>query len=189
VPPPPTLAALVAAVRAAPPRLGGVRLVCLDGPAGSGKTTLADRLAAALGDVPVVHLDDVYEGWDGLAEPLWARLLSEVLEPLAAGRPGSYRRYDWYAGELTERVPVPVAAVLVVEGVGAAARPVDPLASLRVWVEAPRELRWQRLVDRDGERVREQLRRWVERESAHFAADGTRRRADVRLDGSDPLPD
>ena len=32
----------------APPRLGRTRLVCVDGPAGSGKTTLAGRLAGAL---------------------------------------------------------------------------------------------------------------------------------------------
>ena len=40
-------AALAERVRAAPPRLGGTRLVCVDGPAGSGKTTFAARLAAA----------------------------------------------------------------------------------------------------------------------------------------------
>lgn len=189
MPPPLTLSALAAAARAAPAGLGAARLVCVDGPAGSGKTTLADRLAAVLGDAPVVHLDDMYEGWSGLAQPLWQRLSSEVLDPLAAGRPGSYRRYDWYAGALAERVTVPVAPVLVVEGVGAAARPVDARASLRVWVEAPRALRLERLVGRDGERLRGQLLRWAEREAAHFAADGTRERADVRLDGTDPPPD
>lgn len=39
---------LAGRVRAAAPRLGGVRLVCIDGPAGSGKTTLARRLVTAL---------------------------------------------------------------------------------------------------------------------------------------------
>src|SRR5665647_2299920 len=39
--------ALAGLVRAAEPGLGGVRLVCVDGPAGSGKTTLAAAIAAA----------------------------------------------------------------------------------------------------------------------------------------------
>ena len=49
------LADLAARVRAGEPRLGGTRLVCIDGPAGSGKTTLTARLAAALGDDAVVR--------------------------------------------------------------------------------------------------------------------------------------
>src|SRR4030095_996439 len=44
-------------ILAAPARLGGTRLVCVDGPAGSGKTTFGRRLAAAP-DAPVVQLGD-----------------------------------------------------------------------------------------------------------------------------------
>lgn len=43
-----SVADLAGRVRAASPQLGGVRLVCVDGPAGSGKTTLARRLSSAL---------------------------------------------------------------------------------------------------------------------------------------------
>ena len=71
----------------APPRLGGTRLVCVDGPAGSGKTTFAGRLAAALGaDAVVVHMDDLYAGWTLTGAV--ARLRAGVLRPLADGRPG-----------------------------------------------------------------------------------------------------
>ncbi|MBJ7451459.1 MAG: uridine kinase, partial [Blastococcus sp.] len=59
-----TIAAVAAGIMAAGPRLGGTRLVCVDGPAGSGKTTFAGRLAAALGDdAELVHMDDLYAGW------------------------------------------------------------------------------------------------------------------------------
>ena len=37
---------------------GGVRLVAVDGYGGAGKSTFADRLAAALGGAAVVHTDD-----------------------------------------------------------------------------------------------------------------------------------
>lgn len=43
-----SVADLAGRVRDAAPQLGGVRLVCVDGPAGSGKTTLARRLSSAL---------------------------------------------------------------------------------------------------------------------------------------------
>jgi energy-coupling factor transporter ATP-binding protein EcfA2 len=178
--------ALAEAVRRAPARLGLVRLVTVDGPAGSGKTTLAASLARELGDAPVVHLDDLYEGWSGLAEPLWARLSEWVLEPVRAGGAGRFRRYDWHAGRFAEWRDVPRHEALVVEGVGAGARPVDGWASLRVWVEAPWPLRLRRGIARDGEPMRDEWVRWAEREAAHFAADGTRDRADVLVDGSAP---
>jgi cytidylate kinase len=73
---------------------------------------------------------------------------------------------------------------LVVEGVGAAARPVDPWAVVRVWVDVPADLRMARGVARDGEAMREEWERWAVREQQHFASDGTRDRADVRVDGS-----
>jgi uridine kinase len=179
-------AALAERVRSAAPRLGEVRLVVVDGPAGSGKTTVAARLSEALGSAPVVHMDDLYAGWTGLGDDVWRRLREQVLDPLAAGRPGRYHRYDWHAGQFAEWEDVPPAPVLVVEGVGAAARPVEPFASLRVWVEVPPDLRLRRGIARDGEHLRDEWLAWAEREQAHFAADGTSARADVLVDGSVP---
>lgn len=179
-------ASITARVLACPARLGGTRLVVVDGPAGSGKSTVAARLAAALDGAQVVHMDDLYEGWTGLGDDVWRRLRDQVLAPLQAGRPGRYRRYDWDAGRFAEGHDVPVAPVLVVEGVGAAARPVEPLPSLRVWVEAPEALRLQRGLERDGEALRAEWLAWAAREQAHFTADGTQARAEILVDGSVP---
>jgi len=183
-PDPTTAAALAAAVRAAAPRLGGTRLVCIDGPAGSGKTTLAGRLAAALGnDVAVVHMDDVYAGWTlaGAA----ARLAAGVLGPLSVGRPGGYHRYDWIAGRFADDVtPVPVAQVLIVEGCGSCPRLVDPWTTLRIWVEASAPVRLARGLARDGEEHAAHWHRWQREERALFEAEDTRARADLRVDGA-----
>jgi hypothetical protein len=168
----------------APPLLGATRLAVVDGPAGSGKTTFATALAGRLG-AQVVHMDDLYEGWSGLDDAVLDRLHDWVLAPLLAGRAGRYRRYDWVASAFAEWHDVPVAGALVVEGVGAAARRVDPHATLRVWVEAPADLRLARGTARDGEELRHEWLRWMDREAAHFAADGTRARADLVVDGSD----
>lgn len=85
----------------------------IDGPSGAGKTTLALQIGEALG-ILVVHLDDFYPGWGGLAEG--ARMVAEdVLDP---ERPG-YWRWDWQLGRRAEWVALPPAEDLIVEGVGA----------------------------------------------------------------------
>jgi uridine kinase len=184
-----TFAGLAARVLAGPARLGAVRLVCVDGPAGSGKTTFAGRLTDALGDdAGLVHLEDLYAGWTltGAA----ARLSAGVLRPLAEGRPGSYSRYDWAAGRFSDQpVPVAVPRVLVVEGCGSSPRALDPWTTLRIWVEAPARLRLSRGLARDGEDLAAHWRRWQESEARHFATDDTRARADLLVDGAAPCPD
>ena len=107
-------ALLLEVAESRPPTLGPGRLVCVDGPAGSGKTTLADAVAALRPGARVVHMDDLYDGWNGL--PHLADQLTGLLRPLADGEPGCYRRYDWFAGCYAETVDVPPGDLLVLEG-------------------------------------------------------------------------
>jgi uridine kinase len=173
---------LAARIEGTEPRAGITRVIAIDGPAGSGKTMLAARLAGRL-RAPVVHMDDLYPGWDGLAEaPL--RLAEWVLQPLAAGRFARYRRYDWANGRYAEWVDVPRSATLIVEGCASGARIGAPLISFLIWVQAPSELRKRRGIKRDGETFRPHWRRWAAQEDEHFAVDGTAARADIRIDGA-----
>ena len=174
-------------VRRAPARLGSTRLVCVDGPAGSGKTTLADSLAARLDDATVVHMDDVYRGWDTDFDEVHTRLRSQVVEPLQKGRPARYQRYDWFAERFDVWVDVPVPAVLLLEGVGSGAQSLDPWRSLLVWVEVDRPERVRRGLDRDGPQVLHHWLAWMRHEEVEHARQRTRERADVRLRGDGPL--
>jgi uridine kinase len=168
----------------AAPRLGRTRLVCVDGPAGSGKTTLAGRLADAVG-ATVVHMDDLYAGWTLTGG--FGRLAAGVLRPLAEGRPGAYARYDWHTGRFEDECSaVPVPEVLVVEGCGSAPRAIDAWVVLRIWVEAPQPVRLSRGIARDGAALEPQWRRWQDQEARVFADEGTRARADVVVDGTTP---
>lgn len=178
---PDVLAQLVAGIESAAGRLGATRLVCIDGPAGSGKTTLAAQIAPLL-PAQVVHMDDLYEGWTGLEAGV-NRLHEWVLTPMAAGSPGRYRRYDWGLGTYAERHSVPLADFLVVEGCGAGALGVDVYGPYLVWVEAEDDVRLRRGLERDGAQAEEHWRRFMVDERAHFEANRTAQRADVHLDG------
>lgn len=177
-------ARIVAEAATRPPTLGSGRLVCVDGPAGSGKTTLAAAVAEALGGAPVVHMDDLYPGWDGLGRV--GAVVLDLLRPLAEGRPGSYRRYDWHRGEYAEEHVVRTAPWLVLEGVGSGGSAWARWTTLLVWVDAPTDLRLERGMRRDGEAMRGHWVRWMADEEALFERDGTRGRADVHVDGAAP---
>ena len=117
-----------------PPTLADGRLVCVDGPAGSGKTTLAAEVAALVPGAQVVHMDDLYAGWSGIDHAVTDQLDS-ILLPLAEGRAGSYRRFDWASDRFAETTTVQPGPLLVLEGVGSGTRAHADLCTVLVWVD------------------------------------------------------
>lgn len=183
----PSLPEIVARIQASPPRLGNTRLTVIDGPAASGKTTVSHKIAEAVG-ANLFHVDELLEGWSGLSR-LWPRLREEVLEPISIGRPGVFRVWDWDLDQLGQLSEVPVSEFLVIEGVGIGHREVDQFASLKIWVEAPKDLRIKRGLQRDGEEAADLWNRWIPEETALHEAHSTRDRSDILIDGTSPLLD
>jgi len=159
------------------PTLGTGRLVCIDGLAGSGKTTLARSLAALAPEAVVLGTDEMLEGWRGL--PGLAASVEALLRPLAANRPGTWRRWDWHADRWAETRTVAPGPLLVLEGVGSAATAYRDLVTALVWVEAPLEVRLARWLERDGEEMRPHWDDWLADEAALHAREDTRSWADL----------
>jgi uridine kinase len=171
-----------------PARLGGTRLVAVDGPSGVGKTVFAGRLAEAIRhegiEVTVVCTDDLLDGWADQVT-FWPRLEEWVLAPLRARRTGSYRPYDWHSGRFVpEWTPVPPTPVVLVEGVTAARAAIRPELTLSVFLTAPAQLCLERAVARDGEAMRAHLEEWQLGERRHFATDATAGQADLVVDAA-----
>src|SRR5699024_361780 len=129
----------------------------------------------------VGHIDDVYEGSDGLAAP-GELLRAQILLPLQQGYPGCYRRYDWYQERRAETHQVHPGGVVVVEGVGSVREHTREFYAAIVWVQAPDRLRLQRSIDRDGTEAEPQLRRWMSQEREVFETTSTAALADVHVD-------
>jgi hypothetical protein len=176
------IAGVAAVVRRAVPRSGRTCVVAVDGRSGAGKTSLAAGLRAELA-APVVTLEELYGGWDGLERGI-DLLVSEVLGPLSAGWAARVPRYDWGAGAWDAPWVLEPPAVLIVEGVGAGARRAAAYESALVWMEVPDSVRKSRALDRDGETFAPHWDAWAAQEDALLARERTPERADVVVDGT-----
>ncbi|WP_405885461.1 hypothetical protein OG762_06630 [Streptomyces sp. NBC_01136] len=168
---------LASRLRGLPPSCGPVRLIGVDGHAGSGKTTFAGRLAGALGGAPVLHLDDI-----ATHEELFAwtgRLLRQVVEPLSRGETARYAPYDWTARAFGPVCELPPAPVILLEGVGAGRRALRPYLARLLWMELPHDEAWTRGRRRDGEALSAFWAGWVAAERRHFVQDPSRPFADL----------
>ena len=170
-------------------------VVAVDGRGGSGKSTVAALLAAAVPAAAVVHTDDV--AWH---EPYfsWAPLLARgVLEPVRAGSPVSYRPPAWRARGRTGAIDVPAGLdLLVVEGVGAAQRAVSSLLDAVVWVQSDVEEAERRGIARDiaqgvngdPEQSVAFWHEWMAEELPFLGRERPWERADVVVAGTPPVP-
>ena len=123
---------------------------------------MAAALARLLPGWQVLHLDDWYPGWDGLAAG--AQVARRICEDLRAGCPSSYEAWDWEADAPGVVVDVPVAPTII-EGCGAW----DADADLSIWIEDPGEdERRRRALARDGATYAPHWQRWADQDKGRF---------------------
>ena len=135
-----------------------VPVVTIDGYSGSGKSTLAAALARLVSDWQVLHLDDWYPGWDGLAAG--ADIARRIAADLRAGRASSYEAWDWENGTTGATIRVPLAPTII-EGCGA----IEAVADLAVWITDPGEdERRHRALARDGQTYAPHWQRWADQD-------------------------
>jgi len=155
----------------------------IDGFGGAGKSTLADAIAGAVGRAVVVRVDDFWG--PSIAEWDWHRFREQLLEPLLAGRPARYQVWNWVddvGGDWTE---LPPGCVVVVEGVSSTRAEAGVPWDLTVWVEAPREVRLARALERDGpDLMRRWLDDWMPSEQRYAEREVPQQRVDLVVDGS-----
>jgi uridine kinase len=182
------LSAVRAAIESSGARCGKTKIVTIDGPAGSGKTTLANELATELrhasGVMSVVHLDELYEGWDdALGQKLFDRIEAWILAPIRNGLNPNFLKYDWHQGKYASWSELPLTPVVIIEGVGAGHSALRANASQAIWVEADENLLLDRVVQRDGEVVRDEMLIWKSRERSYFDLQDVERAAHIYVQG------
>ena len=143
-------------------------IIVIDGRAGSGKSTLAldlqNELFRAGESLPrVIHMDDLYEGWNGLY--LGAEYLQRVvLSPLLATGTSSWQEYNWEEEQRDRWREFYGGTPLIVEGCGSLNRYTSTVAHLTVWLDVPEEIRKQRWLERDGHIFDQYFDMWAAQE-------------------------
>jgi len=160
-------------------------LIAIDGVAGSGKTTLALKLATDLTDSYVVHMDDLYDGWNNpLSQKLTARVISQLLNPISKQMSVSYQVFNWKLNRFTDFKSVPQSKYLILEGVGAAQREFRPYMNKIIWIECDPNLGYNRVIARDGEQVKQEMLKFLIDQNNHFLTELSKNAADYTLNGA-----
>jgi uridine kinase len=157
------------------------RLIAVDGCGGSGKSTFAARLAAALGGAPIVSTDD-FASAELLIE-WWPRMRDQVIVPLRNGGTGHYQRNDWPSGELAEWAEVRQAPAVIIEGVSSGRLEWAWELAFLIWIEAPRRVRLARGLERDGAAARPLWLGWMAAEDRYRRLHQPKQRADLIVAG------
>ena len=159
-------------------------LLAIDGPAGAGKTTFAAKLEAELsvnGTVRVIHMDDLYNGWENaLSNPL-SEILDRISTAHLAGREFVIKIFNWHTMTFDREEKIAPTDYLIIEGVGAAQQIVRETGATTYWLDIEPEIGLQRVLDRDGAHIEVQMRQWQVDQEKHFARDETRENCEFKL--------
>ena len=168
-------------------KCGGTKLITIDGPAGSGKTTLAISLSKLFNDCPVIHMDEIYEGWQSaLTTKTSQDLVNWIINPLLEQSVIVFNKYDWALGKRLGQVVINYPKVLIIEGVGSSVIEVSKYACLKLWIEVSPEIGINRVLDRDSQDIQAQMESWQTQEKNYFIENKTKENSDIWIDG-DPV--
>jgi len=158
-------------------------IILIDGRAGSGKSTLAALLQNQLfkdGDsLPrLIHMDDLYEGWDGLQAGV-DYLQRMILNPVVARKKASWQEFDWSAGERGRWREFEGQTPLIIEGCGSISRLAAEATHIKIWVESDDQVRYQRWLEREGSE--ENFGRWAAQEVEFYSRERSTELADATV--------
>ena len=159
-------------------------LLAIDGPAGAGKTTLAAKLEveySAHSTVRTIHMDDLYNGWDGALGQSLTDTLEVITSAHLSGQECTIKVFNWHLMKFDREEIIAPTVHLILEGVGAAQAIVRKTGATTYWLDIDAETGLQRVLARDGTHIEKQMREWQIQQAIHFDIDQTRENCEFKL--------
>ena len=168
---------------------GKLPIVLIDGRAASGKSQFAKDLSEAYFQVDkqaarVVHMDDLYPGWNGLAEGS-VYLLTNILLPLANSRSANWQVWNWRKNHRGAEEPgngrrqFAGGTLLIVEGCGSISRLSSTNSDFQIWIDADDAARKERFSKRDSGKFDEYFGIWSAQEDEYYEREKSKQLAEL----------
>lgn len=168
---------------------GKLPIVLIDGRAASGKSQFAKDLSEAYFQVDkqaarVIHMDDLYPGWNGLAEGS-VYLLTNILLPLANSRSANWQVWNWRKNHRGAEEPgngrreFAGGTLLIVEGCGAISRLSSTNSDFQIWIDADDAARKERFSKRDSGKFDEYFGIWSAQEDEYYEREKSKQLAEL----------
>lgn len=155
-------------------------VIAIDGPAGAGKTTLAAKFFDEFSrdkSVAVIHMDDLYVGWDNALNQELTLKLIEIVKGFQAQNKFTIPIFNWVTMEFDSLQTIQPSDILIIEGVGAGQKVVREFGATLYWLDIEPEVGLARVLQRDGFEIESQMHQWQIDQDLHFARDATRMHA------------
>lgn len=159
-------------------------IIAIDGPAGAGKTTLANHLHYALGaSMPshVIHMDDLYHGWKTPFDQHFTDALRNAVEAHTSQQEMMLARFDWNTNTYLAPEYLSPKPLLILEGVASMHSVIGDEISAAIWLEIAPEIGLHRVLARDGAGITDEMQHWLQLQEQHFQVEEPKNRADFIL--------
>ncbi|MFT4147785.1 MAG: (d)CMP kinase [Micrococcaceae bacterium] len=160
--------------------------VAIDGRSGSGKSTLAQHLATKY-QMAIFHLEDLYQGWDGLDAGI-ETYLTKILPTLNTGKILQYLGWDWHNNIAQTQTFTP-QQFMIFEGVGSCDHRALKFLNYSIWIECGEKERKARALARDGETFAPHWNQWAKQEQEWLSAHNPRTEVDLVIKGGSKFYD
>ena len=165
-------------------------IVGIDGPCASGKTTLAKKLADEIG-AQVIHIDDFFlpvkkrttDSLNTIGGNIDAsRFADEISRGISLKTPTEYGIYSCKESRITETKTLNPEGLIIIEGAYSNLPELCVDYDLKIFVEAPLNIRLSRIQTRNADSLNSFINIWIPLENKYFEAYPIKESCDIIID-------
>ena len=162
------------------------RVISIDGPCASGKTTIGKLLSSFL-ECPCIHMDDYFlQAYQRTAQRLeepggnidYERFHQEINEAWNQKQPIHMRSYDCSSQTLRREVIVEKSPILIIEGSYAHHPYLDDMQAFKIFMDIKPSIQKERLQKRSPDKFVDFIEKWIPMEEKYFHAFSIKEKSD-----------
>lgn len=162
------------------------RVISIDGPCASGKTTIGKLLSSFL-ECPCIHMDDYFlQAYQRTTQRLeesggnidYERFHQEINEAWNQKQPIHMRSYDCSSQKLRKEVILEESPILIIEGSYAHHPFLDDMDAFKIFMDIDPASQIERLQKRSLDRFDDFVQKWIPMETKYFEAFSIKEKSD-----------